>query len=83
VILEVLDEAGQMCPPGATGRVVLTTLHNFLAPFLRYDIMDEAVVGPARYACGRGLPTLVRVVGKRIIMLQLPGGRAKTSSDLV
>lgn len=83
VILEVLDEAGQMCPPGATGRVVLTTLHNFLAPFLRYDIMDEAVVSPARCACGRGLPTLVRVVGKRNIMLQLPGGRAKTSSDLV
>ena len=83
VILEVLDEADQVCPPGATGRVVLTTLHNFLAPFLRYDIMDEAVVGPSRCACGRGLPTLARVVGKRLIMLQLPSGRVKTPSDLV
>jgi hypothetical protein len=45
--------------------------------------MDEAMVSPARCACGRGLPTRVRVVGKRNIMLQLPGGRAKTSSDLV
>ena len=83
VILEVLDEADRVCPPGGTGRVVLTTLHNYLAPFLRYDIMDEAVMGPARCGCGRGLPSLLRVVGKRHVMLQLPGGRAKTSSDLV
>lgn len=83
VILEVLDAADRPCPPGATGRVLLTTLHNTLMPLVRYEIMDEAEVGPARCPCGRGLPTLTRIHGKRHLMLRLPDGRARSSSDLV
>src|SRR5262249_5890041 len=42
VLLEVLDDDGQPCPPGQAGRGVLTTLHNFLTPFIRYEIGDAA-----------------------------------------
>jgi phenylacetate-CoA ligase len=32
VILEVLDEPEEHCKPGETGRMVLTTQHNFRTP---------------------------------------------------
>jgi len=83
VILEVLDADGRPCPPGTTGRVVVTTLQNFLTPFVRYEILDEAEVGPARCPCGRGLPLLSRVVGRRHPMFLLPSGRRKISTALV
>jgi phenylacetate-CoA ligase len=82
VLVEVLDTQGLPCAPGQTGRVVLTTLQNFLCPFIRYEIADEAEVGAERCACGRGLPLLNRVLGKERPVLQLPDGRVKHSSAL-
>lgn len=63
VLLEVLDEAGAPCAPGQVGRVVVTPLHNFAMPLVRYDIGDYAQVGGA-CDCGRGLPVLKRIVGR-------------------
>jgi phenylacetate-CoA ligase len=73
VKLEVLDEAGRPCAPGEVGRVVVTSLHNFAMPLLRYDTGDYAEAGPP-CPCGRGLPTLARVLGRRRNMLVLPNG---------
>src|ERR1019366_10797508 len=83
VILEVLDEKNQPCKSGETGRVVMTVVHNFRTPFIRYDIGDEVTLGPERCPCGRGLPLLIRVHGKRRTMFRLPGNRLKHSSGLV
>ena len=38
LLVEVLDDAGRACRPGETGRVVVTTLHNFAMPLVRYVI---------------------------------------------
>lgn len=73
VLVEVLDEAGCACAPGSIGRVVVTSLHNFAMPFIRYDIGDYAEVGEA-CACGRGLPVLRRIFGRTRNMLVLPNG---------
>ncbi len=83
VILEILDDEGQPCPPGETGRVVLTTLHNFQTPFIRYEILDEATPGPEGCPCGRSLPRLARVDGKFRPMLHLPDGRRKSSRAII
>ena len=56
VIVEVLDSNNQPCQPGGTGRLVFTTLHNFLAPFVRYDILDDVTLAPGPCPCRRGLP---------------------------
>ena len=79
----VLNEFDLPCEPGETGRVVLTALHNFHNPFIRYEIGDTVTLGPARCPCGRGLPTLMRVHGKRRPEFRLSGGRVKHSSGLV
>jgi phenylacetate-CoA ligase len=82
VLLEVLDEEGQPCQPGETGRVAITTLHNFRMPFVRYLVGDEATVGPVRCGCGRGLPLLKEVHGKARPMYHLPGGGRKRCNKL-
>ena len=82
VLLEILDERGDPCPPGQAGRVVLTPLHNLLTPLLRYEIMDDAVPGPS-CSCGRGLPVLLRVEGKRRPLFHLADGRRKSPVWLI
>ncbi|MCX7157332.1 MAG: phenylacetate--CoA ligase family protein [Rhodocyclales bacterium] len=73
LIVEVLNPDGKECKPGETGEVVLTTLHNFAMPLIRYRIGDYAEVGEA-CACGRGLPVLKRIHGRQRNMLKLPNG---------
>jgi phenylacetate-CoA ligase len=76
LIVEVLNADGRACAPGETGRVVVTDLHNFATPIIRYELRDYAEVGPsAGCACGRGLPTLTRVLGRQRNMVVLPNGQ--------
>lgn len=74
VYLEVLRSDGTTCLPGETGRVVVTGLHNFAMPLIRYDLGDFAEVGGA-CPCGRGLPILKKIVGRARNMAVDPEGR--------
>lgn len=74
LLVEILDQAGKPCSPGEIGRVVLTTLHNFAMPLIRYEIGDFAELGEP-CSCGRGLPVLTRIMGRQRNMLTLPDGR--------
>lgn len=74
LIVEILGEDGQPCAPGTAGRVVVTDLHNFATPLIRYDLRDIAELDmPCR--CGRGLPRLRRILGRQRNLVQLPDGR--------
>lgn len=73
VLLEVLDAENRPCAPGGIGRVVVTVLHNFALPLIRYAIGDYAEVG-GPCPCGRGLPVLTRILGRSRNMLMLPDG---------
>ena len=73
VYLEIIDEHGAPCPPGQIGRVVVTPLHNFAMPLLRYEIGDEAEFGEP-CSCGRGLPVIRNVIGRTADYLTLPDG---------
>jgi len=73
LIVEVLDEQGRACEPGEVGEVVITDLHNFATPLLRYAIGDHAEVG-SPCSCGRNLPTLRRILGRSRNMLRYPDG---------
>jgi phenylacetate-CoA ligase len=75
VLVEVLDGRGVPCRPGETGRVVVTPLHDFAMPLIRYEIGDYAEVGEP-CPCGRGLPVLRRVLGRvRNMLVTADGAR--------
>ena len=74
VYLEILREDDTPCAPGETGRVVITPLHNFAMPLIRYELGDYAEAGGA-CPTGRGLPTLNRIAGRVRNMLRDPTGR--------
>lgn len=73
LIVEVVDEEGTPCPPGAVGRVLVTDLRNHATPLFRYDIGDYAEAAPP-CACGRGLGTLGRIMGRERNLIHNPDG---------
>ncbi len=79
-LIEVLRADDRPCAPGETGRVIITPLHNFAMPLLRYDLGDEAEVG-APCSCGRGLPVLTRILGRQRDRIRLPGGGTRWSNQ--
>ena len=72
VYVEILDENNQPCPIGVPGRVVVTTLHNFATPIIRYEVGDLAVPGDPEE--GYGLPVIEYVLGRSRNALRLPNG---------
>jgi phenylacetate-CoA ligase len=74
VFLEIVDESGRAVAPGATGRVLVTTLENYLMPLVRYEIGDYAIGGRGACTCGRTLPLLGRVLGRQVNLLRKPDG---------
>ena len=53
---------------------MLTDLSNFASPVIRYDIADYAECAGA-CPCGRGLPSLRRIVGRERNLLRRPDGQ--------
>ncbi len=76
VYLEVVDDSGDPCRPGEVGRVLVTSLHNFATPLIRYELGDYAEVGEA-CPCGRGLPVIKRFLGRKRNRLILPDGSSQ------
>jgi phenylacetate-CoA ligase len=74
IIVEVLNDEGRPCRPGEIGRVIVTPLFNLATPLIRYEIGDFAELGGA-CTCGRTLPTLNRIMGRRRNVLVAPDGR--------
>lgn len=75
LVVELVDDNGNLAAPGVEGRVVVTDLFNEGAPFVRYDIGDRAVASDRQCPCGRGLPMLERVVGRQVEIIATPDGR--------
>ena len=74
VVYEVLRADGTPCAAGETGRVVLTDLHNFARPFIRYDTGDLAVAVDDDCPCDRGFPLLGSIEGRSLDCLRTPSG---------
>ena len=75
VVLEVVDEKGESVPPGEEGEVVVTGLHAFAMPFIRYRLDDLAVRGETPCPCGAPWSTLARILGRVSERFVLPDGR--------
>lgn len=64
--VEIVDAQGQPVPPGAAGRLVVTTLSNQAMPLFRYDTGDIATASAGPCPCGRTLPTFEDILGRHI-----------------
>lgn len=63
-IIEIVDENNQPVNQGEEGRILVTPLHNYSMPLLRYDIGDMGIKGPDTCPCGNFLPTVKAVTGR-------------------
>jgi phenylacetate-CoA ligase len=59
-----LVEDGKTVEPGQMGEIVITSLHQYAMPFIRYKNGDMGVYEPGGCVCGRGLPVLKEIVGR-------------------
>ena len=75
LLLEVAGADGSRAVAGKEGDVVVTDLFNYAMPFIRYVNGDRAVAGFEMCACGRGLPLLSQVSGRKVDVLHTPDGR--------
>jgi phenylacetate-CoA ligase len=73
-IIEIVDQAGLPVQDGQIGRILVTDLQNFAAPVIRYDIGDYAELATGICKCGRGLPTLRRILGRERNIFKRPDG---------
>ena len=72
-IIEIVDDQGNPCPIGVAGRVLVTSLHSYAMPIIRYDIGDIAEWGEA-CDCGIKFPVIRRLWGRKRNQVKLPNG---------
>jgi phenylacetate-CoA ligase len=65
-LVQVLDDQNRPCPPGVEGDLVVTSFFNFAMPFIRYRIGDRGALSEETCPCGRGLPLLAKLSGRRV-----------------
>jgi phenylacetate-CoA ligase len=76
VVLETVDASGvNVRGTGTSGDVLVTDLHNYGMPFVRYQNGDRATYADATCACGRGLPLLASVDGRILDTIRTVDGR--------
>ncbi|MES2304380.1 MAG: phenylacetate--CoA ligase family protein [Gemmatimonadota bacterium] len=76
LLVEILDDDGHPVHEGEVGNVTITDLTNHGMPFIRYANGDRAIAGGNACGCGRGLPLLREVTGRRLDVLTTPDGRS-------
>ncbi len=64
IVVEIIDEAGRVLPPGQSGEIVVTHLATRDYPFIRYCTGDIGTLGDEACPCGRGLPILKDIQGR-------------------
>ena len=73
VLVEVVRDDGTPCRPGEAGRALITDIHNYAMPMIRYDIGDIVELAD-RCPCGRGLPGWSRIHGRVRNLVLMPDG---------
>jgi phenylacetate-CoA ligase len=73
-VLEIVDEQGR--PTEGEGTIVGTSLHNRVAPLIRYRMNDTARWSPEPCPCGRTYRVIERITGRLADQLYDRDGRA-------
>ena len=74
---------GRTAQPGEQGDLVVTGLHSFAMPFIRYNLGDLVVQGSKRCDCGSPFSTIRTIQGRAGEYFNLPEGRRVHPQDIV
>ncbi len=78
VVLEFVRDNGNPVSPGETGKILVTDLHNYAMPFIRYENGDLGVPTDGNCSCGINLPLMKSVEG-RVADILVVDGKATTT----
>jgi phenylacetate-CoA ligase len=74
VIVEVLKN-GKPVPVGQEGEVIITNLHSYAMPFIRYHQEDVIVMSEKEPICGSPFPLIQHIRGRIVDIITLPSGK--------
>jgi len=77
LLLEVV-KGDEQASPGEVGEVVVTNLLNYAMPLIRYRVGDIGILDDRTCSCGRGLPLLESIEGRKADCFTLSDGRVAT-----
>jgi len=83
VIVEIVDDEGFPVVDGREGRIVVTSLHNYAMPFIRYEIGDVGAMSGDDCPCGRGLPLLTKLSGRTSDIIYTMSGKSVPGASLI
>ena len=63
-LVEVFDDNDQPVTDGSEGRLIITNLHNYSFPMIRYEIGDTGALDSLSCECGSKLPVLKQLTGR-------------------
>jgi phenylacetate-CoA ligase len=73
-LTEVIDpKTGEQVEDGERGELVVTTIHKFAMPLIRYRIGDLTIKESEVCPCGRTHPRIMRILGRTDDMLVIRG----------
>jgi phenylacetate-CoA ligase len=81
-IFEILKD-GMDAAPGTMGEVIGTGLNNFVMPLIRYRTGDLATLAKHPCACGREMPLLAGIQGRKGDVIRTPDGRVVPGNGLM
>jgi phenylacetate-CoA ligase len=81
-IAEIADDRGAPRPEGEAGHLIVTGLHNYAMPLIRYRLGDVSAVRGELCGCGRTLPLMDPVTTKAEDIVVTPEGRHVSASTL-
>jgi len=83
VVVEFLRDDGTAAAPDEEGNIVVTDLINRAMPLIRYNVEDRGVPSARICPCGRGLPLMERLTGRRADFLKRRDGSLVAGVSLI
>jgi phenylacetate-CoA ligase len=83
LLVETVAEDGRRTAPGELGEIVVTHFDTPEMPFIRYRTGDMGALSSERCACGRTLPLLEKIEGRKSDFIVTPDGRVMHGLALI
>jgi phenylacetate-CoA ligase len=83
VIMQFVDEEGEEVGLGEKGEIVCTSLFNYVMPFIRFNLQDVGVPAKEECSCGRRLPLMELINGRRNSFLVFPDNQVVAPMSFV